>query len=59
MYQNDGAVTDYKTFSLEELKLHLNAFNKALVSLITIYKNEYGVTEIGNAPNYTPTPLLL
>lgn len=53
---NDGAVTDYKTFSLEELKLHLNAFNKALVSLITIYKNEYGVTEIGNAPNYTPTP---
>ena len=52
----DGAVTDYKTFSLEELKLHLNAFNKALVSLITIYKNEYGVTEIGNAPNYTPTP---
>ena len=53
---NDGAVTDYKTFSLEELKLHLNAFNKALVSLITIYKNEYGVTEIGDAPNYTPTP---
>lgn len=53
---NDGAVTDYKTFSLDELKLHLNAFNKALVSLITIYKNEYGVTEIGNAPNYTPTP---
>lgn len=53
---NDGAVTDYKTFSLEELKLHLNAFNKALVSLITLYKNECGVTEIGNAPNYTPTP---
>lgn len=53
---NDGAVTDYKTFSLDELKLHLNAFNKALVSLITLYKNEYGVTEIGNAPNYTPTP---
>lgn len=53
---NDGAVTDYKTYSLEELKLHLNAFNKALVSLITLYKNEYGVTEIGNAPNYIPTP---
>ncbi len=53
---NDGSVTDYKTFSLKELKLHLNAFNKALVSLITLYKNEYGVTEIGNAPNYTPTP---
>lgn len=53
---NDGAITDYKTFSLDELKLHLNAFNKALVSLITIYKNEYGVTEIGDAPNYTPTP---
>lgn len=53
---NDGAVTDYKTFSLDELKLNLNAFNKALVSLITIYKNEYGVTEIGDAPNYTPTP---
>lgn len=53
---NDGAITDYKTFSLEELKLHLNAFNKALVSLITLYKNEYKVTEIGNAPNYTPTP---
>lgn len=41
---------------MEELKLHLNAFNKALVSLITLYKNECGVTEIGNAPNYTPTP---
>ena len=53
---NDGAVTDYKTFSLEELKLHLNAFNKALASLITIYKNEYKVSEIGNAPNYTPLP---
>lgn len=53
---NDGAITDYKTFSLDELKMHLNAFNKALVSLITLYKNEYGVTEIGNAPNYTPTP---
>lgn len=53
---NDGSVTDYKTFSLEELKLHLNAFNKALVSLITLYKNEYGVSEIGNAPDYTPTP---
>jgi hypothetical protein len=53
---NDGAVTDYKTFSLNELKLHLNAFNKALVSLITIYKNEYGATEIGNPPNYPPTP---
>lgn len=53
---NDGAVTDYKTFSLDELKLHLNAFNKALLSLITIYKNEYGVTEIGNAPKYPPTP---
>lgn len=53
---NDGALTDYKTFSLEELKLHLNAFNNALLSLITLYKNEYGVTEIGDAPNYIPTP---
>lgn len=53
---NDGAVTDYKTFKLDELKLHLNAYNKALASLITIYKNEYGVGEMGDAPNYTQTP---
>ena len=53
---NDGAISDYKTFSLNELKLHLTAYNKALVSLITLYKNEFGVTEIGNAPNYDPTP---
>ena len=53
---NDGAISDYKTFSLDELKLHLTAYNKALVSLITLYKNEFGVTEIGNAPNYNPTP---
>lgn len=53
---NDGASIDYKTYSLEELKISLNAYNQALVALITIYKNEYGVTQIGNAPNYTPTP---
>ena len=53
---NDGASIDYKTYSLEELKISLNAYNQALAALITIYKNEYGVTQIGNAPNYTPTP---
>ena len=53
---NDGCVIDYKTFSLEELKLSLNAYNKALVTLITLYKDEYGVTEIGDAPDYSPTP---
>lgn len=53
---NDGCMIDYKTFSLEELKLSLNAYNKALVSLITLYKDEYGVTEIGDAPDYSPTP---
>lgn len=53
---NDGCVIDYKTFSLEELKLSLNAYNKALVTLITLYKEEYGVIAIGDAPNYSPTP---
>lgn len=53
---NDGCIIDYKTFSLEELKLSLNAYNKALVTLITLYKEEYGVTAIGNAPDYSPTP---
>ena len=53
---NDGAVIDYTTFSLEELKVALTAYNKALVSLITVYKNEYGVTALGDAPDYTPTP---
>ena len=53
---NDGTVIDYKTYSLEELKVSLNAYNQALAALITIYENEYGVTQIGNAPNYTPNP---
>lgn len=53
---NDGCVIDYKTFSLEELKASLNAYNKALNTLITLYKNEYDVTEIGDAPDYLPTP---
>lgn len=53
---NDGCVIDYKTFSLEELKISLNAYNKALVTLITLYKDEFGVTDIGEAPNYSPTP---
>lgn len=53
---NDGAVIDYKTFTLEELKIAKTAYEKALFALVTIYKNEYGVTKIGEAPNYTPTP---
>lgn len=53
---NDGASIDYKTYSLEELKVSFNAYNQALAALITLYKNEFGVTQIGNAPNYTPTP---
>lgn len=53
---NDGCVIDYKTFPLEDLKISLQAYNNALVALVTIYKNEYGVTEIGAYPDCTPIP---
>lgn len=53
---NDGCLIDYTTYSLEDLKTSLTAYRKALASLITLYKNEYGVTALGNAPDYSPAP---
>ncbi len=53
---NDGVSINYKTFSYEDLKISLTAYNKALDTLITLYKNEYSVIEIGEAPDYTPIP---
>lgn len=53
---NDGCYIDYTTYSLEELKTSLTAYKQALAALITAYKNEYGVTGLGDAPGYSPTP---
>ncbi len=53
---NDGCMIDYRTYKLDELKTAYTAYNNALAALVTAYKNEYGVTEIGDAPNYAPTP---
>ena len=53
---NDGTIIDYKTYSYEDLTLSLTAYNNALDTLITLYKNEYGVTELGESPDYLPVP---
>ncbi len=53
---NDGCIIDYTTYSLEELNTSLTAHNNALATLKTLYKNEYGVQEIGDAPDYLPVP---
>jgi len=53
---NDGCMVDYKAYKFDELKTAYMAYNNALLALITIYKNEYGVETIGSAPNYAPTP---
>lgn len=53
---NDGTIIDYKTYSYEDLTLSLTAYNNALDALITLYKNEYGVTELGESPDYLPVP---
>lgn len=53
---NDGCNIDYTTWKLDELKNVLKAYENAKVSIVTLYKNDYGVTDIGIAPEYTPTP---
>lgn len=53
---NDGCIIDYTTYSQEELEASLTAHNNALAALKTLYKKEYGVTQIGNAPDYFPVP---
>lgn len=53
---NDGTIIDYKTYSYDDLKLSLTAYNNALDALITLYKNEYGVTDLGESPDYLPVP---
>ena len=53
---NDGCMIDYKTYKPDELKAAYTAYRNALLTLITLYKNEYGVETIGDAPNYIPTP---
>lgn len=53
---NDGCMIDYKTYKLEKLKIAHTAYKNALSALTTIYKNEYSVVQIGEAPTYTPIP---
>ncbi len=53
---NDGCIIDYTTYSKEELDAALTAHNNAFAALKTLYKNEYGVQEIGDAPDYLPVP---
>ncbi len=53
---NDGCLIDYRTYGADELKTAYTAYNQALNTLITLYKQEYHVTEIGNAPGYDPLP---
>ena len=53
---NDGCEIDYTTYKYDELIISLKAYNNALLSLITLYKNEYGVDSIGNGPDYIPQP---
>lgn len=38
---NDGCSIDYKTYKADELAFSLNAYEKALAALITLYKNDY------------------
>lgn len=38
---NDGCSIDYKTYKADELAFSLNAYEKALTALITLYKKEY------------------
>lgn len=40
---NDGCSIDYTTFKYDELIASLKAYQNALYTLITLYKNEYGV----------------
>lgn len=53
---NDGVQIDYTKWSFEELDLSRIAYHNALDALISIYKEEYGVLDIGEAPDYTPVP---
>lgn len=52
----DGCLIDYTTYKYDELILTLKAYNNALLSLISLYKQEYGVDSIGDAPDYLPAP---
>lgn len=38
---DDGCSIDYKTYKADELYLSLNAYEKALAALTTLYKNDY------------------
>lgn len=38
---NDGCSIDYKTFKADELYFSLNAYENALATLITLYKDDY------------------
>ncbi len=54
---NDGCLIDYKTYPLEELEAAHTAYTNALLALITIYKKDYGVDQIGDRlHNYEPVP---
>lgn len=53
---NDGCIIDYTTYTQEELDAALTAYKNALAALKTLYKNEYGVKQIGSAPDYSQVP---
>lgn len=38
---NDGCSIDYRTYKADELSFSLNAYEKALAALVTLYKNDY------------------
>ncbi len=41
---NDGCLIDYRTYGADELKTAYTAYNQALNTLITLYKQEYHVS---------------
>ena len=53
---NDGCSIDYLKWKYDELQEALIAYRNALKALVEIYKLEYGVESIGEAPDYEPVP---
>lgn len=45
---NDGLKTDWGTYTLEELKASLTAYKNLLVTLISLYKEDYGTAGLNN-----------
>lgn len=45
---NDGLKTDWGTYTLEELKASLTAYKNLLVTLTSLYKEDYGTAGLNN-----------